>query len=408
MITSSLGMLAGSGAGAAFGAAIGSSVPLLGTAVGFVAGVAFDGAMGLAMAEENQNRSVGKGLQQIASHSLMGGLGTNQAKSMAGRLLSMADTDFGLRTDTNRTDIQENLLGFANAGGFETVRTSEEFEKTAKGVIENTRKVITTLRKTQEEAVTLMADLQREGLVDVQDMGNFAANIAAVGKVTGLGSSDVLNFARQGAEMFRGSGINMSGGMGMLTRGIQDTRDMMKNHDVGAALVREMGGLEQATIGRIEGNVNFMNSTVGLLSYANFQSGGAVGDRMGMMNNAAGMNITDVYAMQAKRDRDIADGTLSTQRIAQERILTQGNFTNYIKLFNDTHETDFFDDKDNMQGYYKYMVRNEMAPSEAAAQDLFINAFDARMSPENQRRRVIDAEIATLSKSQDASPVTQQ
>ncbi|MBC8409967.1 MAG: hypothetical protein H8E12_14780 [Rhodobacteraceae bacterium] len=346
-LASQIGKLSSAWVGTAVGAAAGSIVPG-GTIGGMAVGFGYDMATSIGGARIKQANAVGAGLQQIASHSLLGTLGKDQSRTMARGLLDMADSSYGIQTGLDRTEIQDNLLGFASSGGYENVRTAEEFEKVSKDVIMNTRKVMTTLRTTQAEALKLMADLQREGLVDAGDMGNFSANMSGLSQVTGMDSGRVLNFVRQGAEMFRGSSLGMGGGMNIMEQALQDTRDMMKSSDVSRGIIRELGGVDAATIGRTESNVNFMNSTLGLMSYNNWQAGGATGNRRDIVDNLGGRDIFDVYKLQVQRDRDIASGDYSQQRISRDRIMTDGNLKGYVDAWERTNEGSFFEDPTNL------------------------------------------------------------
>ena len=136
------GTVAGAAAGAAVGAAGGAGV---GALPGFIAGAAvglgFDALTAIGGTRTKQANAVGSGLQQIASHSLLGSLGKEEAATMARRLLDTAGTPEGINSGLTRDEIQEDLLGFASGGGYENVRTAEEFERVSKDVITNARKV---------------------------------------------------------------------------------------------------------------------------------------------------------------------------------------------------------------------------------------------------------------------------
>jgi len=248
-----------------------------------------------------------------------------------------------------------------------------------------------------------MADLQREGLVSTGDMPMFAGNMAGLGAVTGLGAANVTNFVRQGAEMFRGSTLGMGGGMNLMAAAVQDTRDMMRGSDVGSALVRELGGVDAATIGRVEANVNFMNSTLGALSYNNWRAGGGLGDRRDILHNASGLNYFEALELGVQMDEDIASGALDQSEVARQRI-AMGGFERYVTKFNrkmNSKGVEFWDSPDHLQGYFRHMVNTGQAKSVAAASDLFMQAFDHRQSSAVQKSARLRGQIGAMSQPQD-------
>jgi len=347
-----------------------------------------------------ERNEVAKGFQQIASHTLLGGLGKTASRGVADSVLREARSATSIRTGVDTDFAQESLLGFADAGGFDSVRTAEEFERTALEVVKNTKKVMTTLRTTQSEALKVMADLQREGLVDVGDMDVFSSNMAGLGQITGMGSANVMNFVRQGAEMFRGSTLGMGGGMNLMADAIQDTRDMLRGSDMGRTIVRELGGVEQATIGRVESNVNFMNSTLGLLSYNNWEKGGTLGNRQDILGNAAGMNAFDVLKMRYRQDQAIADGELDQSDIARQRLATplKKFVASYELMHDNANFWDPDDVKENLGAFHYWNVQEGNVKTIAESMDLFQQFIT---NDAEQKLQETSATLRNFSKPQD-------
>lgn len=275
LLESNAGFFAGTAAGAAIGAAGGP----IGAIAGGTVGMLGDLTLGWLGQQRRQEEQVGGALQSISKHTLMReALTSTQGSAMAERLLGVADSYDSRVTRLSRDDIQSELLGFTQGGGFDAARSAEEFETIAKGVIDNTRKVMRSLKMTQDEAVTFMAEMQREGLVNTNDAGMFSLDIATSAQASGMSPMNMMNFVRQGSEMYRGSGVGMVGGMQMLQEARLTVQQMVQDTGSGLTVARELGGADSAAIALAQGQTNFMQSAMGLVQYNNMQHGGASTD----------------------------------------------------------------------------------------------------------------------------------
>jgi hypothetical protein len=313
MLERNTGMLAG--------AAVGSVVPGVGTFAGSIVGMGYDMTMGWVGQQRQQEEQVGGALQAISKQTLMpAALSQREGTRMAENLLGVADSYESRINKLTRDDIQTELLEFTKAGGFDATRSVDEFESVAKGVIANTRKVMQSLRMTQEEAIKMMADMQREGLVSTGDASMFALDIAQSAKASGMDSMELMNFMRQGAEMYRGSGVGMQGGMQMLQEARLTVQDMVQDTGAGLTIARELGGTSNAAAALAQGQTNFMQTAMGLVQYNNMQQGGTTTDMIGAMGNMSGMNAFDVYRMRYNIDQDMGSGKMSPQEMASFQI----------------------------------------------------------------------------------------
>jgi len=266
-------------AGTAAGAAIGAAGGPIGAGVGAIIGMAGDMTMGWLGAQRRQEEQVGEALGLITDQTFMKDpMTAKEGTAMAGRLLGVADTYDSRVTKLTRDDIQSQLLEFTESGGFDAVRSADEFETTAKGLIENTRKVMRSLKMTQEEAIGFMADMQREGFSSTGDAGMLAMEVSTNAKANGMDSMELMNFMRQGSEMFRGSGIGMAGGMQMLQEARTTTQQLIQGPGRGLDVVRELGGADNAAAGLAQSQANFMQSAMGIVGFNNLQKGGATND----------------------------------------------------------------------------------------------------------------------------------
>jgi len=311
------GMLTGMAGGAAIGA-VGGPV---GAFAGSIIGMGYDMTMGWAGQQRQQEEQVGGALQAISKRTLMPtALSESGGTRMAENLLGIADSYESRVNKLTRDDIQSELLEFTKSGGFDATRSVDEFESVAKGVIANTRKVMQSLRMTQEEAIKMMADMQREGLVSTGDASMFALDISQSAKASGMDPMELMNFMRQGAEMYRGSGVGMQGGMQMLQEARLTVQDMVQDTGTGLTIARELGGTSNAAAALAQGQTNFMQTAMGLVQYNNMQHGGATTDMIGALGNLSGMNAFDVYRMRYNIDQDMGSGKMSPQQMAGFQI----------------------------------------------------------------------------------------
>jgi len=266
-------------AGTATGAAIGAAGGPIGAGVGALVGFAGDKTMGWLGAQRREEEEAGAALSLISKNTYMQKpLTEGQGADMAGRLLGIADTYESRVTQLSRDDIQAQLLEFTEAGGFEATRSADEFETTAKGLIDNTRKVMRALKMTQEEAIGFMAEMQRDGLSTTGDSGMMALDVATNARMNGINPMDMMNFMVQGSEMFRGSGVGMVGGMQMLQEARTTVEQMVQGQGAGLQVSRELGGIQQASLGLAQDQTNFMQTAMGIVGFNNMQRGGASGD----------------------------------------------------------------------------------------------------------------------------------
>lgn len=392
---------AGAIGGAAIGGIIGAAGGPLGVIGGATIGMAGDMVLGWAGGRRRQEEQVGKALQRITQRgtAMKAGFSDSEGADFAGELLGQADSYEARINSVTRDSIQSQLLDFTKAGGFESTATADEFKATAQGVIDNTRKIMQTLRMTQEEATSFMAEMNREGLMTTADSGNFAMGVAANAKVAGLDPTMMLNEMRAGSEMFRGSAYEMGGGMQMLMDARLTTQQMLQTAPGGVDIIRELGGIQQASMGLAQNNANFMQTGMGMLAYNNAQAGGASNDTLAMLGNAAGMSPFDWYAQRAKMAKDVGSGEISQQDIAGFRLDPILNM--YSQQFKRTEGRGM--GVDDMEGFFQFTTQAGFTDSVAEAKQLFSTRFQ---DPEEGTQRNIQALNLQLDKMRQPEPVS--
>ena len=393
---SNAGLIGGTAAGAAIGM-VGGPVGAIG---GAVAGMAFDATMGWAGARRRQNEQVGEAFRRISqSTNMRKAFSREEGTDLAETLLGQADTYEARINRVSRDTIQSQLLDFTREGGFDSSRTAEEFQVTAQGVIDNTRKIMQTLRMTQEEATKFMAEMNREGLVSTGDAAGFALDMKMDARTAGMDPLQLMNFVKQGSEAFRGSAYGMGGGMQMLQEARLATQQLVQTVPAGQGIVRELGGAQQASMGMAQTNANFMQTGMGMISYNNMMRGGASGDMMAMMSNTYGMTPFDWYRERARMTQDVARGDVSQQDIAGFRI--DPYIQRYQENFRMVEGRGM--GQDDFEGMFHWMTQAGVTESVASAKQLFSTRF---ADPEDAADRKLESLNAQLDKLREPEPIT--
>lgn len=165
------------------GALAGSyAAPGLGTISGGLAGLGVGSTLDLAFevfgSRAKERMAMSEGLKNIAERAF-GGMSGSEARRMAGIIQDQAYSWEGKTGGYDMESLQENVIGFSNAGGFDSVSGPQEMEKVLRGVVENTREFANNMKMAQEDAVRVMAELERNMIVSTDQMGSFSAGIGA-------------------------------------------------------------------------------------------------------------------------------------------------------------------------------------------------------------------------------------
>lgn len=248
------GRLAGSALGSAVGLGGGISMGSLGTLSmgsigGFLGGTIAAPLAGLALGNQvmdayNQRREI-QGFLESASFRFVGpgssmadprgmfGMNTQARQATADMIRKMDFSDPTLNTQ----DLTQILQGSASLGLFAgTGGDLENFKKRFKEITESVKSVTQTLHQTLEQGLQTIKDLKAIGL-DTSSIKQVVGNADALGRIAGRTGTEMIQLGLQGAEVFKGTGINMG-------IGFQST--MMNQAAIRAA--RDAGFLSQEAI----------------------------------------------------------------------------------------------------------------------------------------------------------------
>lgn len=177
-----------------------------------------------------------------------------------------------------RTEVDEVLNTFTEAGGFDYVRNAREYRQKVDQVFQGHRELMHTLHITSKEASALMGQLSRE--LGVENFAGFSANVGVLADRAGLTRNEAATFIMQSAEMVRGTGYGMGNfalGAGRL---LEDVRGMAQAGILTKEDIRQFGGEQNIALNMARSAMNFAGSPTGFVSQAALMSaqlGGAFG-----------------------------------------------------------------------------------------------------------------------------------
>jgi hypothetical protein len=228
---------AGTGLGYATAAtAMGAAgVPLM-LAEGFMATAGYD------IRPAMQARSY---IRDTSWRTLMGETKGAALDKMALDVVTAGRTNATLGYGVSNTDAMQMVQGFTEVGGFDNVRTADEYSKRVKMVVENSRYLQEVLQASQKEVLGFMKEGITMGLMnDTTTARQFGLTMAGMAYKAGYTPSEFHTFGMQSAEMVRGTGVLMGagyiGGQGALAI----TKDMMRSGNLGPEAIAQMGGVE--------------------------------------------------------------------------------------------------------------------------------------------------------------------
>jgi len=281
-----VGATAGSVVAGGLGAAVGSVFGPLGMAAGGFLGSNIGGYM-LGMAGVNkiteglQERRAIQGFLESTSTSWVGA-GSSMADPRRGAGLSATSrrdiADFMGKMDIEDTrfdlsDLTSILQKSTNLGLFTGTTDVEDFKKKFKDITENVRTVTKVLHQTLEEGLSTIKDLKGIG-IGAGQAGGLALQADALGKVSGRTGLEMMNLGLQGAEMFRGTGVDMSIGYQSTMMNLASVRSARDAGMLSQQAIAHAGGEEALAQRATASGLMFSQSGLGRGYAASFFNGG--------------------------------------------------------------------------------------------------------------------------------------
>lgn len=264
-----------------------------GAFTGFGVGSMLDLASATLGARASERESLRTGLSAIAQ-SNFGRLASDDSRRMAEIMQNAAYSFQGRATGVNLETLQENVLGFANAGGFSNVTNAMEMEEVLQSVVDNTRRFANNFKLKQQEAVQVMAQLSREMVVDPQDMGDFSSRIATASAYTGMAAADMVGFGLQGVNMMQGTGMARPDSFNMALDARLQAERLRRQSPEMRQTIMNAGGVDQFALNQMQTTMRFMTSGQGMLMTAGLLSGAGLGSGLtGILSGAGDILSSD-------------------------------------------------------------------------------------------------------------------
>jgi len=163
----------------------------------------------------------------------------------------------------NMQDLKGVLERGTEMGMFEGTRDAEDFASKFKDLTKNLKTVTRVLHQSLAEGMQTIKDLKEQGYRGPAAINQAVMQADVLGTASGRTAAEMLSIGRQGAEMVRGTGINLSTGSGMM----QQTYGMLQGAIQAGTLDKEsvaqaggIGALTQKVMGQ---SIGMMNSEYG-------------------------------------------------------------------------------------------------------------------------------------------------
>lgn len=140
------------------------------------------------------------------------------------------------------------------------INDSASFLKKFKELVTNVKQVSRTLNMSLDEGMRAMAEMNQMGISSPSDVSRFTRGTSTMGAAGGYTSQEMYGYGRMGAEMVRGSGINMQAGATMMQSNIAGLSMLYNQGKLDNQMVAQAGGIEQLAQSMTQKNVQGINN----------------------------------------------------------------------------------------------------------------------------------------------------
>lgn len=290
------GRMIGTGAGAAIGSLLGPAGTVVGAAVGgFVGGAAamMVTEMGIS-GGVNQRREIQNFLASSSSRFV--GAGSDMASPRSGSGMSR-----GARSDIaefirgedvadpmfDTGELTNILKQGTQLGMFTGTQDMDDFKSKFKDIVKNVKSVTRVLHQTLEEGMKTLKDLKTIG-VGPEQAGAAVQQADALGKVAGRTGAEMIAAGMQGAELFRGTGVDMSIGFQSNQMNLASIRASRDAGALAQEAIAQAGGEEALAQRMTASGMAFSQSMSGRGQNAQFFTGGGFNQQSFMGNMMSG------------------------------------------------------------------------------------------------------------------------
>lgn len=360
------------------------------------AGYAGYSAMNAMATGYRREKSVGNFARGTSFRFLSGEFSGSEAKDIGSYTRGLERSDMMLGKEYDAPEMDMAMREFTGAGGFDNVRSAEQYKQTTKKFFEDHRAIMHALKATSEEAAQMMGQMSSE--LGVNDMGAFAANVSALAPGMGMRPKEVVGFMGQASEMARGSGFGMADSGMAAANMLHQVRYMQKSGILSDEDVRQQGGAAQMALSMTRSGMNYASSPFGMVSNIAAQSsllGGAnpmtaMGDMSinEQLSRAAGMMSTPLGLFGAIGSQGAMKDAMGVEWMAQEETLGHLKQASMMGIR--------FKNTEQFEGY---LITQGLTPAEAKTQSSI-----ATTGPEYYRQRSKDRISASLKEKYGNAP----
>lgn len=265
-----LGSMIGGAVGGALGAPLGPAGMMVGSAVGSFAGMlagytgveAFSDVVAQrrqmnSFLESSSFRYVGAG-SSMADPRLGSGMSAEARRGATDMMRRMDVRDPTLNTE----DLFGILQGATSAGLLNGVKDMEGFKSKFKDIVEGVKSVTKTLHMSLQEGLQVMKDLKAIN-IEPNQMSTIGFQAEVAGKISGRTAQEVVGLGLQGAELFRGTGIEMKIGYQSNVMNIASVRAARDAGLLSQEAIVQAGGEEALSQRMTASGLQFMQSAAG-------------------------------------------------------------------------------------------------------------------------------------------------
>lgn len=320
--------LAGGGAGATAGSALFTGVMgkalggLVGGALGGMAVSAYTGAVTDMMAENRANQSAlaagsfrffngpSGEVDRLTGRGMSRATRVNAATSIQN--MELGDTRYGT------SEYSQILEGGMQMDMFSGTRDVEDFKTKFKGLVENLKTVTSTLHTSLKEGIEVIRGFRDMGVTDPSEINRLTLGSEARGRSSGRTGMEMMAIGQTGAEMFRGTGIDMQRGFELNQMNVGTVRNLLTQGGITREAVAQAGGENALAQQMTAGALASMQTSYGRAALmANYNAGTnslnpnmvhnmAGGDIFNQISGAAGMGPGALLKFQAHQEELIS------------------------------------------------------------------------------------------------------
>lgn len=282
----------------------------------------------------------------------------NQSLAIASNLQDMFDSAGLEKMGLDQFQAESLVHTYAANGGFDAVRSAEEYTTQVRELLSNSQRVAQLLRTSLSEAGATLGRLAGAGVIDSPgDAMGLALDTSANAKVAGLTTNEYLNLGMAGAAMVQGTGLDFATGFQGMQAAQMGLRHGLSTGGIDMNLVRHAGGMQNAAGIIMQAGIDYGNSPMGMVMQA---AGLPIGSNINDLLGTAAMNVRtpdDILSLIGGRNNYIDSvGTEALAAGRMQHILQQMNMLNL--------------DTGNIDGVVGYMMTRGYAKTEVEARTM--------------------------------------